>query len=89
MSVETTEELTPTIIGVADSTHYLVGCLDKQHNLVGLSPEEDVTVLNSLVEAKDFLRDHNISSALLEFQTAYDEMCGNPSPSRVTERISL
>jgi hypothetical protein len=46
----------PTIIGVAESTHYLVGAVDS-------------------------LRDNNIFNAALEYQTAYDEMCGTSSSS--------
>ncbi len=89
MKTITEGELTPTIIGVADATHYLVGRLDAKHNLVGLSVSEDVATLNSLVEAKEFLRERHISSALLEFQSAYDEMCGNEGPTRVVERINI
>ena len=73
-------ELTPTIICVAESTHYLVGTLDASHNLIGLDTPDKITVTSSLTEAKNFLRRHNIFGATLEFQTAYDEMCG-ASPS--------
>jgi len=35
--------------------------------------------MGSLVEAKNYLRENNIFSAALEFQSAYDEMCGSSS----------
>lgn len=79
--------LTPTIIGVADSTHYLVGLSDENNNLVGF--KGDVAVVNSLAEAKQYLRCQYVSSANLEFQTAYDEMCGSTLSSKVTQVINL
>ena len=67
----------PTIISVAEATHYLVGAVDSLNNFVGLNHSSDVAV--SLVEAKNYLRENNIFSAALEFQSAYDEMCGSSS----------
>jgi len=83
------ERLIPTIIGVADSTHYLVGGVDRLDNFIGLNPPDDVAVFNSLVEAKDYLREQNICSAMLEFQTAYDEMCGANNNGRCSEMIAF
>lgn len=75
------QTLTPTIICVAESTHYLVGAVDASHNLTSLDPSCRVAeIANSLVEAKNILRSYNIHQASLEYQTAYDEMCG-ASPS--------
>ncbi|WP_259367701.1 MULTISPECIES: DUF6482 family protein [unclassified Colwellia] len=71
----------PTIIGVAESTHYLVGAVDSLNNFIGLTQSRDVAVMGSLVEAKNYLRDNNIFNAALEYQTAYDEMCGTSSSS--------
>lgn len=80
----------PTIICVAESTHYLIGCVDAYNDFIGLNEYEDVVALNSLVEAKGYLRDRNIFSATLEFQTAYDEMCGSSSNSdRCSQMINF
>ena len=87
MAAITQYDMTPTIVGIADSTHYLVGLTDSSDNLVGLNG--DVAVLGSLVEAKQYLRDHNVSSAMLEFQTAYDEMCGSSTHQNVKQSILL
>lgn len=66
----------PMILGVADSTHYLVGMIDNGDNFTPLLGSSDIAVLDSLVEAKRFLTAHHINKALLEYQTPYDEMCG-------------
>jgi hypothetical protein len=80
----------PTIIGVADSTHYLVGSVDSLNNFIGLNQYIDVVVMGSLVEAKNYLRENNIFSAALEFQSAYDEMCGSAQSSgRCSQMIKL
>jgi hypothetical protein len=70
------QNLTPTIICVAESTHYLVGKVDSLNNLMSLNAEKEVAVTSSLTEAKNYLRKQNIFTASLEFQSAYDEMCG-------------
>jgi hypothetical protein len=75
------QQATPTIISVAESTHYLVGSVDSLNNFVGLNNSSDVALMGSLVEAKNHLRENNIFSAALEFQSAYDEMCGSSSSS--------
>ncbi|MEW6991852.1 DUF6482 family protein [Colwelliaceae bacterium 6441] len=71
------ELLMPKIIRVSDSVHYLVGATDLDNNFVGLDNTPEIVMLNSLVQAKDYLRKNNIFSATLEYQTAYDEMCGS------------
>jgi hypothetical protein len=86
---EANSELTPTIICVAESTHYLVGTLDSSHNLIGLNTPDKITVTSSLIEAKNFLRSHNIFGATLEFQTAYDEMCGASTSEPCRQSITF
>jgi len=80
--------LQPTIIGVADARHYLVGIIDSSDNFTGLG-QRSVEVVSSLVAAKAYLRRHNVFSALLELQSAYDEMCSLPTRGRYRERISF
>lgn len=77
-------QLTPAIIGVADSTHYLVGMTDANNNFFAMDNSNDITVVSSLSQAKQVLVEHNIFSATLEYQTPYDEMCGSAvcEPSR-------
>jgi hypothetical protein len=79
----------PTIIGVADSTHYLVGAVDSNNNFMGLNQSSEVAVMSSLVEAKNHLRNNNIFSAALEFQSAYDEMCGTSCSGRCSQMIKF
>jgi hypothetical protein len=76
----------PIIIAVAGATHYLVGVIDASDNFVGLG-EDSVEVVNSIVEAKAYLRGNNIFSALLEIDSAFDEMCGQSKKSRYRQRI--
>ncbi|WP_371375996.1 DUF6482 family protein [Thalassotalea aquiviva] len=81
-----TTPLAPVILGVADSTHYLVGEKDLSDNFIGLDAG-DVKVVKSLAQAKQYLREHNIYSATLELQTAYDEMCGLGVTGSSSEKI--
>jgi len=76
----------PIIIAVAGATHYLVGVVDSSDNFVGLG-EDSVEVVNSIIEAKAYLRGNNIFSALLEIDSAFDEMCGQSKKSRYRQRI--
>ncbi|MDO6719250.1 DUF6482 family protein [Psychrosphaera sp. 1_MG-2023] len=69
--------LKPTILCIAESSHYLVGVIDSAHNLLPLDPQGKVISCSSLVEAKMLLRNKGILVADIEYQTAYDEMCGN------------
>jgi hypothetical protein len=81
--------MTPTIIGVADSIHYLVGAVDSLNNFVGLNQPLDIITTKSLVEAKELLRAQHFTSAVLEFQTAYDEMCGTSTAGPYRQIIEL
>jgi len=74
------------IIAVAGASHYLVGVIDSSDNFVGLG-ENSVKVVNSIVEAKAYLTGNNIFSALLEIDSAFDEMCGQSKNSRYRQRI--
>lgn len=80
---------TPTIVSIAESTHYLVGVYDNANNLNGINNSDDIDCFTSLLEAKQFLRKNHIACANLEYQTAYDEMCGNPSVGSCSELIEL
>lgn len=82
-------KLTPTIICVAESTHYLVGAVDDSNNLVSLNQQNKITITSSLIEAKNYLRNHNIFNATLEYQTAYDEMCGLSPSAPCRQMISF
>lgn len=79
----------PTIIGVADATHYLVGSSDEKENFIALKELGSVVTCQSLCAAKKLLRENNNNSAKLTLQTAYDEMCGLPSSSATTQIINL
>lgn len=78
-----------TILSVAEATHYLVGLSEGNANLVALENNSEVSLCNSLSQAKQLLRDHNYHSAELVFQSAYDEMCGMSAPQLAFETISL
>ena len=79
----------PIILGVAESTHYLVGRYNRANLFTALPPSSSVALFNSLSEAKNYLRRNNITSAAIEFQSAYDEMCGNQSTGSYRELVSL
>lgn len=79
---------TPTIIGVADATHYLVGVTDSGNNFSGLNHNDHAVVL-SLVEAKQYLRNQNIHHAMLELHSAYDEMCGSQTSGVIRQSIEF
>lgn len=89
MQSSSTSCLLPVIIGISDSSHYLVGMIDSKDNLSGLEQNTKATMFTSLVDAKAYLRRHNINSALLEFQSAYDEMCGQSTSGCYRERVSF
>lgn len=84
-----TQDLTPIIIGIADSTHYLVGVTDSNNNLFSLPQSTDVTIVSSFNEAKEYLASHHISQAYVEFQSAYDEMCGGDTSFSSRQLISI
>jgi hypothetical protein len=83
------KDLIPTIIGTADSSYYLVGAVDSSNDFIGLKRAGEIDVFASLVEAKKYLRSNNISSVALEFQSAYDEMCGSSTTGRSIQMIKL
>lgn len=80
---------TPTILGVAESTHYLVGTTDQSGDLVALSQLDEVAICRSLEAAKLLLKDYNVQQAQLVLETAYDEMCGLPSSGSTIQTIHL
>lgn len=80
---------TATILSVAEATHYLVGMCDDSNRLLALPTHSEVTVCDSLAQAKQILREHDFNSAELVMQTAYDEMCGLSSAGEVREKIHL
>jgi len=82
-------EYKPTIIGIADSTHYLVGLTDAKDNFTALTSLQNVAICTSLSEAKQLLKSHNVNTAQLTLQTAYDEMCGLSSPAASHQTIHL
>ncbi|GIU43323.1 hypothetical protein TUM4438_11970 [Shewanella sairae] len=79
----------PKIIGVADATHYLVGSVDGNNNFIELNEESSIQCVSSLAQANQLLRNHQYQTAELEYQTAYDEMCGLPHCGSYKETIKL
>jgi uncharacterized protein DUF6482 len=79
--------ITPTILGLADSPHYLVGGMTDSEEFVALSEAQGVAKFRSLTMAKEFLKSINYSFACLEFQSAYDEMCGAESQKLTGQTI--
>lgn len=80
-------EYKPTIIGIADSTHYLVGMTDAKNNFTALPSLQGVAICKSLSEAKQILRSHSVDTAQLTLQSAYDEMCGLPASAVTNQTI--
>ncbi len=80
-------EFKPTIIGVAEATHYLVGATDAQDNFKALPALKEVAICGSLSQAKQLLRNNHVATATLTLQTAYDEMCGLPTSSATNQTI--
>ena len=84
------QKIQPTIIAMADATHYLVGAIDQANNFVGLQGDGQAIKMNSLQQAKQYLRDNNIEMTTIEYQSAYDEMCGSSmSFGRCSQTIAL
>ena len=81
-------DLKPTIVVVSEATHYLVGGTDADNNFTALPMLGDVVVCNSLLSAKQLLRDNDMLEVQLTLQTPYDEMCGLPT-SKVTHQVIL
>lgn len=84
-----TNNLKATIIGVADTTHYLVGVTDVDDNFTALPELSDVVVCHSLSSEKQLLRDNNMFEVQLTLQTPYDEMCGLPTSNVTHETMQL
>jgi hypothetical protein len=82
-------ECKPTIMGIADATHYLVGGTDNDDNFIALPILGKVTICESLSLAKQLLRDNGFQSAELILQSAYDEMCGLPPGPPVSQTLAL
>ncbi|MCF2950438.1 DUF6482 family protein [Paraglaciecola aquimarina] len=80
-------DLTPSILALADSPHYLVGAYDSNHNFKPLMNSEKIATVSSLVEAKQLLISKNINSASIEYQSAYDEMCGTQTTNHCRQVI--
>jgi hypothetical protein len=51
-ATKTNKSTIPTIIGIADSTHYLVGRVDSGNNFIGLESTQQNEVFSSITEAK-------------------------------------
>lgn len=82
--------ISATILGTADSTHYLVGSMDSEGNFTNLPQLDNIAVCDSLKEAKALLVEYNYTRASLKLNTAYDEMCGMPASAGLVEQnISL
>lgn len=82
-------EFKPTIIGVADATHYLVGATDIDNNFNALPELGGIVTFRSLSAAKALLRENNVRIAQLTLHTAYDEMCGLPTSTATHQTIFL
>ncbi len=82
-------DLTPTILCVAESTHYLVGLMDKSSRLWGVNQSSSHAVVNSLTQAKKLLASQSITSAVVEYQSAYDEFCGSEGGYSHRQTISF
>lgn len=84
-----TQNHIPTIVSVAEATHYLVGIYDNANNFTAIDNTKSINSFPSLFEAKEFLRKSDITSAHIEYHTAYDEMCGAQTAGLCTEKITL
>ncbi len=88
MDVNSKAQLQPIIKSTAGSKKCLVGLVDAHNNFIGLN-QHSVVVVDSLDEAKAYLRAHHIFSAFLEFESAGDDRYGMPQSSRNRQRIYL
>lgn len=78
-----------TILGISDGSHYLVGITDDDGNFGAMPQLGTIQVCPSLSVAKDVLRKHNISSAQLTLESAYDEMCGMSDSMASNQVVSI
>ncbi|WP_448567946.1 DUF6482 family protein [Thalassotalea ganghwensis] len=65
-----------TILCIAESNHYLVGVRDSANNFNALPGCREVECCNSLIGAKRYLTQQDISTWDIIYQSPYDEMCG-------------
>ena len=65
-----------TILCIAESNHYLVGVRDGENNFIALPGRQAVETCNSLIDAKRYLAEQDISQWDVIYQSPYDEMCG-------------
>ncbi|CAM4433798.1 DUF6482 family protein [Shewanella livingstonensis] len=80
----------PTIISYADSNHYLLGVKDEQGNFRSARNKTgELVSLNSIKQAEVLLKQQGIHYAMIEIQTAYDEMIGNSSASHYRYRVEF
>jgi len=78
-----------TIIGIADGTHYLIGTINANGDFIPIPSLSEIKQCNSLSAAKNLLKENSIHSATLTLQSAYDEMCGLPASSSVSQDINF
>ena len=84
------QPLQPTIISYADSNHYLLGVKDSSGNFRSARRKDGKWLsLNSIKEAEELLKLQGIRYAIIEIQTAYDEMIGNSSSSNCQYRVDF
>ena len=84
------QPLHPTIISYADSNHYLLGVKDDNGNFRSArSKDGKLLSLNSIKQAEELLKLQGIRYAIIEMQTAYDEMIGNSSNSPCHYRVNF
>ncbi|RPA38851.1 hypothetical protein EGC79_16645 [Shewanella vesiculosa] len=80
----------PTIISYADSNHYLLGLKDLDGNFQRAHDRDGKPLcFNSIKQAEELLKQQGISYAMIEMQTAYDEMVGNSSASHCHYRVEF
>ena len=80
----------PTIISYADSNHYLLGVEDLRGNFYSvLNKAGKQLSLHSIKQAEVLLKQQGIHYAMIEIQTAYDEMIGNSSASHYHYRVEF
>ncbi|GGQ17853.1 DUF6482 family protein [Shewanella litoralis] len=84
------QALHPTIISYADSNHYLLGIEDEQGNFKSARDKTGKLMsLNSITQAEALLKQQGIHYAMIQIQTAYDEMIGNSSTQHCRYRVEF
>lgn len=78
------------IISYADSNHYLAGCEDAQGHFHNLTTKKGKSVtFNSIYEAEKELEKLGANKAMLQLDTAYDEMVGSETNSHCCYEIQF